>query len=1799
MEQGVSSYLIVGEDEQPSETNRLIRAVGLTSRRIGSFVAIASPGQLVHVQDSIRGSGGTIRSLVFSEEWPWIDNGSEVFRFNGPILDALVQGWSADPTEQEWLREFTLDGLLEHTRSSPRRAQVLLEDILGTFDPAGYPGIADIRQQFLYHAGIPRPSGAVPAVARMILDSSLLCRRVIERCQRDEDARDQARDMVLEVVPEDEQDEVRRSLDRFLDGVGRTTTLDLGLLAFHGCWGQDRNNPSDWYRLHADRLAALFAVSVGEGEKPQLSYNVHCQRGLVAGKGKKLATFVGELVELEVDYWIRADQFSAGAWFVRVLNRQRTVVEQVLDENEGQVCLRFDTASSTNRYSRKVPLRVALMSGNDVRADARLDMHLCGQNRPAFVIVEPGFEVADATAANDEETPDKKINVDDPVHVFLFSHHENDVTLWNDDGEEMGLTETGMTGIWRSAQRIDVTANPSGQVILVCRFGPLSVVTCFEAGDLEKGEFTIEDELRVLLAGAREKRMGDLVALFEGKNRDPYPTLGRIDDAARRRTELAKILTTPMGWHPLLTNLLVTGTRVSGSLGNFVNHLGTVEGDAFKALDLPPVALPLLGAYSDARQAVLREIESSLDAIGTSTEHPTYASHPIFVHERSPHMETLLATYLEAYRSILAYVRVAKRNLEWGQLFVLAHLDCVVHWDSTRLRNAFFLVGPWHPLVLAKRFMVQAALFGRAYRLLHDADGKTFRHLSVLLGRVQGFRWVVGLSADDRQVEPAFVATTSDPGWHVAFKTTCPALATQEGMDGLLGIFRALRQNLGLMIDMGAGVTQDLAVTALANYMRAFPSRRSIGVRVRRGYAGSEVVRNVDAYLHGEEGPTREGEQLPGGVRLYLEGPLDRDMGAQWSNPPLCIYRFEDDKECVRDAYPDIYMLPPATEVSFKPGEENHSLPRGVGRQAVFSEPLRWLTEGQTLVPKSITYEFDPPSDSGSGVGGAFVGVLGQVREILGAPLTTVSSVDLPQRLAAPWVIIPGQSIDPAILVKYVRDGADRALQERALWDYKLDLAGQANSFFILSTIPRGFQVAVNGFFGREDVARGFVVELGRIAIAIGGEALKSGRHALGIIGLVGAVRLLVGVGRDGRAPLRSGQGTVGFLVPVDSFASFFGKSSSTDGRRTDLLAVSLVLPGHGSGKLRISACGVESKFVSGTLGIPRAHAALAQGLATVGEFKNLVVASLRNGATPERLALLELLRFGLRITSPSRPGEIEQWVDTERLAYQAILTGEYEYADARHGAVLVSTEGSLPGVAEHVVLQEGMWARLTRGHWPGVAETPQLQQIRQALCTVFDVPDDTSSQPPSVLPPPPAPRDGEASEPPEVPLPSEEHDSPTAPVSPPAGEAQPTAEPVEQERGTPLEKVFIGVDESRRMVYFDPQSPVDPLDNMNVMVTGSSGKGKTQLLKYLLCRFREQDKNLLVLDFKNDFASDTTFTETAHLDRVFVTFEGLPYNPLIPYPVRHPATGEMFFQPGQHIAGVTSVLKRTYRLGDQQAAILKSAMAAAFETVGIQSTGTVRYQDNTRFPDFGAVGNALRRDNVRAFNRLEPLFSLGVFPPESRTVSFHELTGRSMVIDLSQIPSDEIKNALAQLVVMSAHAYFNALPHSGTIRQLFVIDEAHRVLDYEFMADFVLQCRAYGVGMILSSQYPSQFPQDVSSSMATKIIHGNERDSDRVRAIVQLIRCEGREGDVANLERFQAFVDNRHYPHTLLRTMNYPLYLVWSRLQELGTATREDFARIDGIDTAKLPIGNLIRQLELLGLAEEKDGQISLLRGA
>ena len=116
----------------------------------------------------------------------------------------------------------------------------------------------------------------------------------------------------------------------------------------------------------------------------------------------------------------------------------------------------FNTTESTRNYSRMVLIRIALINGETMEAHARLDMHLCGEHRPAFVVVESTFDVVDAGEENEDGVPDKKIELEEPVHLFLFSHEECDVTLCDENDEEFPIEETrgygNRTKGWTSAR---------------------------------------------------------------------------------------------------------------------------------------------------------------------------------------------------------------------------------------------------------------------------------------------------------------------------------------------------------------------------------------------------------------------------------------------------------------------------------------------------------------------------------------------------------------------------------------------------------------------------------------------------------------------------------------------------------------------------------------------------------------------------------------------------------------------------------------------------------------------------------------------------------------------------------------------------------------------------------------------------------------------------------------------------------------------------------------------------------------------------------------------------------------------------------------------------------------------------------------------------------------------------------------------------------------------------------------------------------------------------------------------------
>ena len=275
------------------------------------------------------------------------------------------------------------------------------------------------------------------------------------------------------------------------------------------------------------------------------------------------------------------------------------------------------------------------------------------------------------------------------------------------------------------------------------------------------------------------------------------------------------------------------------------------------------------------------------------------------------------------------------------------------------------------------------------------------------------------------------------------------------------------------------------------------------------------------------------------------------------------------------------------------------------------------------------------------------------------------------------------------------------------------------------------------------------------------------------------------------------------------------------------------------------------------------------------------------------------------------------------------------------------------------------------------------------------------------------------------------------------------------------------------RDVWFDPNLPGQNLPNPHISITGETGSGKTQATKAIVSELGAQGLPALILDFKDDY-SDESFITAEDFRLYDASFESLPFNPLTPAVDKR----QDLINPSQHIYQVANIIKRIYKLGDQQAFRLREAIKRAYDLSGI-SLPPGPLAAGTTFPPFDNVREQLLDDkaNEPLLGRLSPIFDLGLFRTDAAQSTLHDFLHASSVIRLGQLPSDEVKNSVAEFFLMALYNHLVRQPQTHTLGQLLVLDEAWRVVESPFLTPLMREGRAFGLGVVIASQFPGTFP--------------------------------------------------------------------------------------------------------------------------
>jgi hypothetical protein len=369
--------------------------------------------------------------------------------------------------------------------------------------------------------------------------------------------------------------------------------------------------------------------------------------------------------------------------------------------------------------------------------------------------------------------------------------------------------------------------------------------------------------------------------------------------------------------------------------------------------------------------------------------------------------------------------------------------------------------------------------------------------------------------------------------------------------------------------------------------------------------------------------------------------------------------------------------------------------------------------------------------------------------------------------------------------------------------------------------------------------------------------------------------------------------------------------------------------------------------------------------------------------------------------------------------------------------------------------------------------------------------------------------------------------------------ESAQTVEPTDRHRVVLGESTASG---HAREVWFDPQSPEQPLSNPHISISGETGSGKTQAVKAILHDFLPQGLPALILDFKDDY-SKADFAQREGFTVHDATYGSLPFNPMVPS--IDPESGRV--NPIAHVHELANMLQRIYKLGDQQVFQLREAMKETYTIAGLEFKPYVPEPGQTYLP-FEAIRDVLvREEATQLLGRLSPVFDLGLFSRGDSANTLDDLLAAPTVIRLSQLPGDQVKNAVAEFFLMALYGFLIRREHPHRLERLLVLDEAWRLVNSPFLEPLMREGRAFGLGVIVATQFPKDLPDNIAGSTATRLFF-NQTKAEQVREIQRTLvgKTSGTEADhlgnlVRGLAPLECILQNHQYrPWIRLRALPY-----------------------------------------------------------
>lgn len=272
-----------------------------------------------------------------------------------------------------------------------------------------------------------------------------------------------------------------------------------------------------------------------------------------------------------------------------------------------------------------------------------------------------------------------------------------------------------------------------------------------------------------------------------------------------------------------------------------------------------------------------------------------------------------------------------------------------------------------------------------------------------------------------------------------------------------------------------------------------------------------------------------------------------------------------------------------------------------------------------------------------------------------------------------------------------------------------------------------------------------------------------------------------------------------------------------------------------------------------------------------------------------------------------------------------------------------------------------------------------------------------------------------------------------------------------------------------------------------NLLIAGETGSGKTNTLTYLATQLVERAVKVWVFDFRKDYVK---LEENGFLVMPWRKLRLNPLNLLDPPDAEKNAS--LFKRIFGHSQGLWDASQRF--IGQ-----LLYDLYEAFGSFEDQGWPTLNHLKSLAAKVKVPWGSPLRDYRERTLNRLGDMLQWeGAIFNCSRGFPIEDLVQENIVFDLDGL-GEQTSALVTQCLMASLYEYWKARGLQIELKNVLISDEARHVFDIRlqrripdmrpYVDDITAETRAFGIGIILADQQPSELTPAVQANTHLKFI--------------------------------------------------------------------------------------------------------------